>query len=97
MKFDAYHITLILLSWSFSLVTDDSADISTCYSHTKGHISYYVTGKEDENPTVFTGDTMVSGNIKAKAGWILMLTKSIKCFTLASQIINTFVLCPNES
>lgn len=53
---------MILLTWSFSLVTDDSADISTCYSHTKGHISYYVTGKEEENPAVFTGDTLVSGD-----------------------------------
>ncbi|XP_020229116.1 hydroxyacylglutathione hydrolase cytoplasmic isoform X3 [Cajanus cajan] len=26
--------------------------------HTKGHISYYVTGKEDEQPAVFTGDTL---------------------------------------
>lgn len=29
-------------------------------SHTKGHISYYVTGEEKEDPTVFTGDTLVS-------------------------------------
>ncbi|XP_027331991.1 hydroxyacylglutathione hydrolase cytoplasmic-like isoform X2 [Abrus precatorius] len=28
--------------------------------HTKGHISYYVTGKEDEHPAVFTGDTLYS-------------------------------------
>jgi len=28
-------------------------------SHTKGHISYYVTGKADEHPAVFTGDTLV--------------------------------------
>ncbi|KAH1061552.1 hypothetical protein GYH30_004840, partial [Glycine max] len=26
--------------------------------HTQGHISYYVTGKEDEQPAVFTGDTL---------------------------------------
>ncbi|KAG4392853.1 hypothetical protein GLYMA_04G224100v4 [Glycine max] len=26
--------------------------------HTKGHISYYVTGKEEEQPAVFTGDTL---------------------------------------
>ncbi|KAB5512381.1 hypothetical protein DKX38_029409 [Salix brachista] len=26
--------------------------------HTKGHISYYVTGKEGEDPAVFTGDTL---------------------------------------
>lgn len=35
-------------------------------SHTKGHISYYVTGKEDEQPAVFTGDTLVS--------WLISLT-----------------------
>lgn len=29
-------------------------------SHTKGHISYYVTGKEGEDPAGFTGDTLVS-------------------------------------
>lgn len=28
--------------------------------HTKGHICYYVTGKGDEDPTVFTGDTLLS-------------------------------------
>ncbi|KAM5556915.1 hypothetical protein ABKV19_024349 [Rosa sericea] len=28
--------------------------------HTKGHISYYVTSKEGEEPAVFTGDTLVS-------------------------------------
>jgi hypothetical protein len=32
----------------------------TIISHTKGHISYYVTGKEGEDPAVFTGDTLVS-------------------------------------
>uniref|UniRef100_A0A0E0D008 hydroxyacylglutathione hydrolase n=1 Tax=Oryza meridionalis TaxID=40149 RepID=A0A0E0D008_9ORYZ len=26
--------------------------------HTKGHISYYVTSKEEEDPAVFTGDTL---------------------------------------
>ncbi|KAK4489348.1 hypothetical protein RD792_005155 [Penstemon davidsonii] len=30
--------------------------------HTKGHISYYVTGKEGEDPAVFTGDTLVSSD-----------------------------------
>lgn len=29
-------------------------------SHTKGHISYYVTAVEGEDPAVFTGDTLVS-------------------------------------
>lgn len=33
---------------------------SDLFSHTKGHISYYVTGREDEHPAVFTGDTLVS-------------------------------------
>lgn len=35
-------------------------------SHTKGHISYYVTGKEEENPAVFTGDTLVSSVLSVK-------------------------------
>nr|GFA14819.1 hydroxyacylglutathione hydrolase cytoplasmic [Tanacetum cinerariifolium] len=26
--------------------------------HTKGHISYYLTGEEGEDPAVFTGDTL---------------------------------------
>lgn len=33
------------------------------FSNTKGHISYYVTGKEGEDPAVFTGDTLVSGDL----------------------------------
>lgn len=32
-------------------------------SHTKGHISYYITGKDGEDPAVFTGDTLVSSNL----------------------------------
>lgn len=37
-----------------------NTSFSDLRSHTKGHISYYVTGKEDEQPAVFTGDTLVS-------------------------------------
>lgn len=40
-------------------VSDFFCDLLTT-SHTKGHISYYVTGKEGEDPAVFTGDTLVS-------------------------------------
>ncbi|KAI3961139.1 hypothetical protein MKX01_035725 [Papaver californicum] len=29
--------------------------------HTKGHISYYVTTKDEDIPAVFTGDTLVYG------------------------------------
>ena len=41
---------LIFCSLSFSFFN----------SHTKGHISYFVTSKEGEDPAVFTGDTLVS-------------------------------------
>ncbi|KAG5036001.1 hypothetical protein JHK87_010911 [Glycine soja] len=33
--------------------------------HTKGHISYYVTGKEEEQPAVFTGDTLAKNQQQA--------------------------------
>lgn len=42
---------------------------AACFSHTKGHISYYVTGKDGETPAVFTGDTLVSVNITS---WMLL-------------------------
>lgn len=29
-------------------------------SHTKGHMCYYVTAMDGEDPAVFTGDTLVS-------------------------------------
>ncbi|KVI10042.1 Beta-lactamase-like protein [Cynara cardunculus var. scolymus] len=32
--------------------------------HTKGHISYYLTGKEEEDPAVFTGDTLVGASLR---------------------------------
>ncbi|KAF8728581.1 hypothetical protein HU200_017844 [Digitaria exilis] len=41
-----------LVFWSMSFSFFDS--------HTKGHISYYVTSKEGGDPAVFTGDTLVS-------------------------------------
>ncbi|KAL4589071.1 hypothetical protein LXL04_001973 [Taraxacum kok-saghyz] len=38
----------------------DSINILSLHTpcHTKGHISYYVTRKEEEDPAVFTGDTL---------------------------------------
>lgn len=51
------------ISFSFLLSAAKIID-SLCsdFSHTKGHVSYYVTGKEGEDPAVFTGDTLVSQN-----------------------------------
>jgi len=57
---------LFKLSFSFTFYPDPLTSLvnlnhfSDFHSHTKGHISYYVTGKEDEDPAVFTGDTLVS-------------------------------------
>ncbi|CAD5322667.1 unnamed protein product [Arabidopsis thaliana] len=84
------------LDKSFSLVIADSSDISTCYSHTKGHISYYVTGKEGENPAVFTGDTLfVAGCGKFFEGTAEQMYQSL-CVTLAALPKPTQVYCGHE-
>lgn len=50
-----------LIPWFFGLISDLYFNLFCCFdSHTKGHISYYVTGKDGEGPAVFTGDTLVS-------------------------------------
>ncbi|GJT04303.1 hydroxyacylglutathione hydrolase, cytoplasmic, partial [Tanacetum coccineum] len=52
--------------------------------HTKGHISYYLTGDEGENPAVFTGDTLfVAGCGKFFEGTAEQMYESL-CVTLAS-------------
>jgi len=68
---DIYHsfwyflMFAVVIQPRFSLFLDiftslvNICNICNLLSHTKGHISYYVTGKEDEHPAVFTGDTLV--------------------------------------
>ncbi|KAG8501877.1 hypothetical protein CXB51_004583 [Gossypium anomalum] len=55
--------------------------------HTKGHISYYITGKDGEDPAVFTGDTLfyLHGTFEFRPNcWDLtLLTLSFRHKTLA--------------
>ncbi|KAJ0466058.1 putative hydroxyacylglutathione hydrolase [Helianthus annuus] len=64
--------------------------------HTKGHISYYLTGKEDDDPAVFTGDTLfVAGCGKFFEGTAEQMHESL-CVTLASLPKQTKVYCGHE-
>ncbi|KOM41014.1 hypothetical protein LR48_Vigan04g121200 [Vigna angularis] len=64
--------------------------------HTKGHISYYVTGKEGEQPAVFTGDTLfIAGCGKFFEGTAEDMYESL-CVTLASLPKQTRVYCGHE-
>ncbi|KAF9595841.1 hypothetical protein IFM89_005327 [Coptis chinensis] len=64
--------------------------------HTRGHISYYVTGKEEENPAVFTGDTLfVAGCGKFFEGTAEQMYQSL-CVTLGSLPKPTQVYCGHE-
>ncbi|KAK9186812.1 hypothetical protein WN944_018201 [Citrus x changshan-huyou] len=64
--------------------------------HTKGHISYYVTGKEGEDPAVFTGDTLfVAGCGKFFEGSAEQMYQSL-CVTLGSLPQPTQVYCGHE-
>ncbi|XP_019430954.1 PREDICTED: hydroxyacylglutathione hydrolase cytoplasmic [Lupinus angustifolius] len=64
--------------------------------HTKGHISYYVTSKEDENPAVFTGDTLfIAGCGKFFEGTAEQMYQSL-CVTLGSLPKPTKVYCGHE-
>ncbi|GAB2287944.1 Hydroxyacylglutathione hydrolase cytoplasmic [Dionaea muscipula] len=63
--------------------------------HTTGHISYYVTDKE-ESPVVFTGDTLfVAGCGKFFEGTAEQMYKSL-CITLGSLPKPTQVYCGHE-
>ncbi|CAL5407605.1 unnamed protein product [Camellia sinensis] len=65
-------------------------------SHTKGHISYYLTGKDEENPAVFTGDTLfVAGCGKFFEGTAEQMYQSL-CVTLGSLPKPTRVYCGHE-
>ncbi|EOA31272.1 hypothetical protein CARUB_v10014444mg [Capsella rubella] len=64
--------------------------------HTKGHISYHVTGKEGETPAVFTGDTLfVAGCGKFFEGTAEQMHQSL-CLTLAALPKTTQVYCGHE-
>ncbi|BBG98157.1 Metallo-hydrolase/oxidoreductase superfamily protein, partial [Prunus dulcis] len=64
--------------------------------HTKGHISYYVTNKEGDDPTVFTGDTLfIAGCGKFFEGTAEQMHQSL-CVTLGSLPKPTRVYCGHE-
>ncbi|KAK6926130.1 Hydroxyacylglutathione hydrolase, C-terminal domain [Dillenia turbinata] len=64
--------------------------------HTKGHISYYVSGKENEDPAVFTGDTLfIAGCGKLFEGSAEQMHGSL-CVTLGSLPKPTQVYCGHE-
>lgn len=64
--------------------------------HTKGHISYYVTGKDGEDPAVFTGDTLfIAGCGKFFEGTAEQMYQSL-CVTLGSLPKPTRVFCGHE-
>ncbi|XP_008782702.2 hydroxyacylglutathione hydrolase cytoplasmic [Phoenix dactylifera] len=64
--------------------------------HTKGHISYYVTCKEEEDPAVFTGDTLfIAGCGRFFEGTADQMYQSL-CVTLASLPKPTRVYCGHE-
>ncbi|PQQ10831.1 hydroxyacylglutathione hydrolase cytoplasmic [Prunus yedoensis var. nudiflora] len=64
--------------------------------HTKGHISYYVTSKEGDDPAVFTGDTLfIAGCGKFFEGTAEQMHQSL-CVTLGSLPKPTRVYCGHE-
>ncbi|GER31953.1 hydroxyacylglutathione hydrolase [Striga asiatica] len=83
------------------LLLSDFCNIGTV--HTKGHISYYVTAKEGDDPAVFTGDTLVghdhvhfiAGCGKFFEGTAEQMYHSL-CTTLGSLPKPTRVYCGHE-
>ncbi|XAR71852.1 Hydroxyacylglutathione hydrolase [Bertholletia excelsa] len=64
--------------------------------HTKGHISYYLTGKDEEDPAVFTGDALfIAGCGKFFEGTAEQMYQSL-CVTLGSLPKPTRVYCGHE-
>ncbi|KAF5736486.1 Hydroxyacylglutathione hydrolase cytoplasmic family protein [Tripterygium wilfordii] len=64
--------------------------------HTKGHISYYVTSKDGEDPVVFTGDTLfIAGCGKFFEGTAEQMYQLL-CITLGSLPKPTQVYCGHE-
>ncbi|KAF1001873.1 hydroxyacylglutathione hydrolase cytoplasmic isoform X1 [Apium graveolens] len=80
----------------FSLSSDITVLSLHTPCHTKGHISYFVTGKDEENPAVFTGDTLfVAGCGKFFEGTAEQMHHSL-CVTLSSLPKPTRVYCGHE-
>ncbi|KAM7276916.1 hypothetical protein ACFE04_018782 [Oxalis oulophora] len=74
----------------------DLAIFSPFTSHTKGHISYYVTENEGEDQAVFTGDTLfIAGCGKFFEGTAEQMHQSL-CVTLGSLPKPTRVYCGHE-
>ncbi|GAV67764.1 Lactamase_B domain-containing protein [Cephalotus follicularis] len=64
--------------------------------HTRGHISYYITDQEGEDPAVFTGDTLfIAGCGKFFEGTAEQMYQSL-CVTLGSLPKPTRVYCGHE-
>ncbi|ONK67975.1 uncharacterized protein A4U43_C05F5820 [Asparagus officinalis] len=64
--------------------------------HTKGHISYFLTSNEKEDPAVFTGDTLfIAGCGKFFEGTAEQMYESL-CVTLGSLPKPTRVFCGHE-
>ncbi|XP_004984490.1 hydroxyacylglutathione hydrolase cytoplasmic [Setaria italica] len=64
--------------------------------HTKGHISYYATSKEGEDPVVFTGDTLfIAGCGRFFEGTAEQMYQSL-IVTLGSLPKSTQVYCGHE-
>ncbi|XP_078435315.1 metallo-hydrolase/oxidoreductase superfamily protein [Wolffia australiana] len=64
--------------------------------HTKGHISYFVSSKDEEPPAVFTGDTLfIAGCGKFFEGTADQMYQSL-CITLGSLPKPTRVYCGHE-
>uniref|UniRef100_A0ACD5XKJ7 Uncharacterized protein n=2 Tax=Avena sativa TaxID=4498 RepID=A0ACD5XKJ7_AVESA len=64
--------------------------------HTKGHISYYLSSTEEEDPAVFTGDTLfIAGCGRFFEGTAEQMYQSL-CVTLGSLPKSTRVYCGHE-
>lgn len=80
----------------FSLGADVNVLALHTPCHTKGHISYFVTGKSEEVPAVFTGDTLfIAGCGKFFEGTPEQMYESL-CVTLGSLPRPTRVFCGHE-
>ncbi|WVY89819.1 hypothetical protein V8G54_035333 [Vigna mungo] len=63
--------------------------------HTKGHISYYVTGKEDEHPAVFTGDTLPSQVLEVKVCdfYLVLSFKTFMYMNFEEALLSNLYIC----
>uniref|UniRef100_A0A453I5X6 Hydroxyacylglutathione hydrolase C-terminal domain-containing protein n=1 Tax=Aegilops tauschii subsp. strangulata TaxID=200361 RepID=A0A453I5X6_AEGTS len=89
-----------LIRWKTELSYPLGRKLTYCayirHGHTKGHISYYVTSKEEEDPAVFTGDTLfIAGCGRFFEGTAEQMYQSL-CVTLGSLPKSTRVYCGHE-